>query len=189
MHKALPSLPSARIKTIRAVFALILREMATTYGRSPGGYFWAVLEPVAATALLAFVFSLAFKAPPMGDNFPLFYATGLLPFMMYIDINTKVSQSIQFSRPLLFYPSVTYFDALTARFILNLVTHIVIFIFVITGIIFIFSVHTIINYHSVFNGMMMAAALAFGVGSLNCFLISLFPVWLRIWTILTALYL
>lgn len=184
MHKALPSLPSVRIRTIRAVFALILREMATTYGRSPAGYFWAVLEPVAATALLTLAFSLAFKAPPMGDNFPLFYATGLLPFMMYIDINTKVSQSIQFSRPLLFYPSITYFDALTARFILNLATHIIIFISVITGIIFIFSAHTIINYQSAFNSLMMAAAFALGVGSINCFLISMFPVWLRIWTIL-----
>lgn len=184
MAKVLPALPSAHFKTIRAIFALILREMATTYGRSPGGYFWAILEPVAATALLAFVFSLAFRAPPIGDNFSLFYATGLLPFMVYVDVSVKVSQSLQFSRPLLFYPSITYFDAIIARFILNFITHIMVFVFIITGIVFIFSVRTIIDYQSVFNSLTMAAALALGVGSINCFLISMFPVWLRIWSIL-----
>ena len=30
-----------RFRSARAVVALMLREMATTYGRSPGGYVWA----------------------------------------------------------------------------------------------------------------------------------------------------
>jgi capsular polysaccharide transport system permease protein len=133
--------------------------MATTYGRSPGGYFWTVLEPVAATALLAFVFSLALKAPPLGDNFSLFYAHGLLPFMLYIDVSTKVSQSIQFLASAIVLSKCYIFRALAARFILNFVMHIVIFVSVITGIVLFFSVHTIINYRSVFNSLTMAAVL------------------------------
>jgi capsular polysaccharide transport system permease protein len=172
-----------RFKTARSILALILREMATTYGRSPGGYLWAVLEPVAGTALLTFVFSLAFRAPPIGDSFPLFYATGLLPFMLYLDVSTKVSQAIQFSRPLLFYPTVTYFDAIAARFILNFITQIMVFFLVITGIIIFFDVQAIVDFQSIVFSLLMAGALGLGVGALNCFLISMFPIWVRIWAI------
>ena len=41
-----PQLRPPRVQTFRTISALIMREMQTTYGRSPGGYLWAVLEPV-----------------------------------------------------------------------------------------------------------------------------------------------
>ena len=47
----------------RTVVALILREMATTYGRSAGGYVWAILEPVLGVALLSVVFGMALDIP------------------------------------------------------------------------------------------------------------------------------
>ena len=47
-----PSRPNRRFASLRAIGALILREMATTYGRSPGGYAWALIEPVVGTAVL-----------------------------------------------------------------------------------------------------------------------------------------
>lgn len=183
MSEALRPLPSTRYRTLRSVMALILREMATTYGRSPGGYLWAILEPVAGTALLTFAFSLAFRSPPIGDSFPLFYATGLLPFMLYMDISSKVSQSILFSRPLLFYPSVTYFDAIIARFILNFITQVLVFVLIIAGIILIFDVQAITDMQSIIFSLIMAGALGLGVGAMNCFLNSMFPVWIRIWAI------
>ena len=55
--------------TLRAISALILREMATAHGRIRGGYLWAVAEPVAAVALLVLVFSVAFEQPPLGRCF------------------------------------------------------------------------------------------------------------------------
>ena len=48
--------------TLRAISALILREMATAHGRIRGGYLWAVAEPVAAVTLLVLVFSVAFES-------------------------------------------------------------------------------------------------------------------------------
>ena len=37
-----PVIQHTRFATLRTITALILREMATTYGRSPGGYVWAI---------------------------------------------------------------------------------------------------------------------------------------------------
>jgi capsular polysaccharide transport system permease protein len=184
MSSALIPSNAGFLKTPRAVAALVLREMATTYGRSPGGYIWAILEPVAGTALLTFLFSIAFNSPPIGENFPLFYATGLLPFLFYLEVSGKVSQSISFSRPLLFYPTVTYLDTILARFLLNFITQVLVFAVVIGGIIIFYDLNPITDITAAFLALLMAGSLALGVGSLNCFLISMFPLWARIWAIL-----
>jgi ABC-type polysaccharide/polyol phosphate export permease len=105
--------------TPRIISALILREIGTSYGRSPGGYLWALAEPVLGIALLTVIFSIGFRTPPIGVNFPLFYATGLLPFLMFVDLSNKVAQAINYSKQLLAYPRVTFIDALLGRFILN----------------------------------------------------------------------
>ena len=184
MMPAQPPLSQRRFKTTRTVIALVLREMATTHGRSPGGYLWAIMEPVAGIALLTFIFSFAFRAPPLGTNFALFYATGVLPFMAYMDISQKVSHSIHFSRALLFYPGVTFVDALLARFILNTITQLMVFSIVMTGVIMIFDVPVILDFEAIFQSLAMAVCLGVGVGTLNCFLVSMYPAWDRIWAIL-----
>ncbi len=178
------SLPSYLAQMVRSVSALVLREMSTTYGRSPGGYVWAVLEPVLGTALLTFVFSLAFSSPPLGTSFALFYATGLLPFLMYTDLVTKVMQSIQFSRQLLFYPRVTFLDAIVARFVLALVTNISVMAILFVGIIQLFGLNLILDLPAILSSAAMAASLGLGFGILNCFLMSSFQIWIRVWAIL-----
>ena len=35
-----------RFRMVRTVIALMLREMSTTYGRTPGGYVWALMQPL-----------------------------------------------------------------------------------------------------------------------------------------------
>src|SRR6056297_1461595 len=113
---------SLRFRTPRVIVTLILREMGTAHGRTAAGYMWAILEPVAGIALLTLVFSLALRSPPLGTSFALFYATGMLPFTSYMSTWNKVATAVTFSRQLLVYPRVTFFDAVVARFLLNAVT-------------------------------------------------------------------
>ena len=108
------------LATTRVISALMLREMSTMYGRSRGGYIWALAEPVLGIVLLSVIFSIGFRTPQLGTNFPMFYATGLIPFLTFNDVSTKVAQSINYSRQLLTYPCVTFVDAIVARFLLNL---------------------------------------------------------------------
>ncbi|MDQ7263135.1 ABC transporter permease [Paracoccus sp. PS-1] len=169
----------------RIVAALMLREMATTYGRSAGGYVWAVLEPVLGVALLSVIFSLALTSPGLGSNFPLFYATGFLPFAMFNDLANKTASSIRFSRPFLAYPSVTFIDALIARVLLNALTHIAVIALVISGIFVIYRLPVVVNLASVFEALLLVTLLGVGVGTLNCYLMTAFPIWERVWQILT----
>jgi capsular polysaccharide transport system permease protein len=177
------SRPLPALATARCTVALMLREMATSYGRSPGGYLWALLEPVAAIALLSLVFSAAFHAPSLGRSFPLFYAVGFLPFLMFNDLVNKLASALRFSRPLLAYPAVTFLDALLARFVLNTGTHIVVGLVVVGGILAAFETATIIRPGPVALAVAMTAALAFGIGTFNCLALSAFPVWDRLWQI------
>ena len=173
-----------RFASFRTITALVLREMATSYGRSPGGYLWAVLEPVAGIALLSAVFSLMFHAPALGINFPLFYATGMIPFVTFSSVSAKLAQSINFSKPLLAYPSVTFLDAILARFILNMLTEIMVAYLVFSGILLIFETRVLIDIPTIAEALLLAGALALGVGTLNCFLFTRFPIWQQAWSIL-----
>lgn len=175
---------SMRLSTLRAVVALILREVSTTYGRSPGGYVWAVLEPAAGIALLTLIFSVGFRSPPLGTNFALFYAAGLLPFLMYSDISGKLGQTIQFSRALLAYPRVTFLDALLARFLLNMLTQLVVHGLVLGFVIVMQQPDTTFDVSKIAMAYAMLLALAFGVGTLNSFLTLAYPVWQTAWAVL-----
>ena len=177
--------PNRSFATGRTVSALVLREMVTTYGRSPGGYLWALLEPVAGIALLSFAFSLVFHAPSLGTNFPLFYATAYLPYMLFHDVAGKTATAIRFSRPLLNFGAVSWFDVVLARFLLNLMTHLMVSVVVLGSIIVIFDLNIVPDMALVAAALAMAGVFALGVGVLNSYLFLAFPAWERVWLVAT----
>lgn len=176
---------SRRFPMARAIFALMLREMATTNGRAAGGYLWRLAEPVLGLALFAYVASLAFRSPSLGNSFAIFFAGGWLPFVAFNDIQKRSASAIMFSRQLLTYPSVTVIDAILARAILALITQVVIFFLVVASLEAVLTTETSYRFDRVIAGMAMAASMAIGIGAFNCFFWNYFPVWRRIWNILT----
>ena len=182
-HSATVPTTPRRFGSARSVFALMLREMVTTYGRSPGGYIWAVLEPVAAIALLSFAFSLAFRSPTLGISFPLFYATGYLPFMLFQDVSLKTATAIRFSRPLLNFGALTLIDVIAARFLLNLFTHLFVAILVFSGLFLLFETRASLSFPIVAGAFGLAALMAAGVGLINAYLFLAFPAWERLWQV------
>jgi capsular polysaccharide transport system permease protein len=185
---ALPATPvrvhRRRLAGLRTIGALMLREMSTTYGRSPGGYLWVVLEPVAGTLLMTLAFAAFLRSPPLGTNFPLFYATGIVPFLTYTNISNSVAQSLNFSRPLLVYPSVTWLDAILARFVLNFLTELMVAYLILAGLMLVYDTRVILDLPTIALAMALSGALAFGIGVLNCFLVTRFPIWQRSWAVM-----
>lgn len=175
------------LRMFRTVVALMLREVSTTYGRSPGGYVWALADPILGIALLTAVFqgAMGHTRPLIGSNFPLFYASGYLVFQMYHDIAGKVAASLRYSRPLLAYPAVTFVDALMARMVLNTVTHLIVFAVVIGGIALIYKLPLVMDVATMLQAFGLTALFGASLGTLNCFLYMRFPVWERAWSILS----
>ncbi|WP_282602131.1 ABC transporter permease [Paracoccus sp. PARArs4] len=171
--------------SLRAIGALVLREMQTSNGRGRGSYLWAILEPVGGIVMLTMIFSLGFRAPPIGTNFAIFYATGMVPFMAYMDISGKVSNAITYSKPLLAYPAVTFMDALIARILFNTITHMMVAIVIFVGISMMMETRTHPQIGGIALGMLMAIVFATGVGVMNCFLFQAFIWWQSVWSIVT----
>lgn len=179
-----PALPVPRHSALRAIGALILREMSSTYGRNPGGYIWAFLQPLGAITVLTLAFSMLVRSPPLGTSFVLFYATGFLPFDLYNTIQGVVQGSIRGARSLLAYPRVTWLDAVLARFLLNSLTETTVMCIVWLGVVLLSDTHAIISVGPILTGILMALLLGLGVGLVNALLVGLFPIWATLWGII-----
>jgi capsular polysaccharide transport system permease protein len=170
--------------SLRAIGALMLREMSTSHGRSAGGYIWAIAEPVGGIVLLTLIFSVGFRTPPLGVNFAIFYATGVVPFMSYLDMSSKVAGSIRYSKSLLSYPAVTFMDALLARILFNAITQAVVAIIIFSGIVLTMETRTDPQVMQIALGFAMTVLIASAVGVMNCFLFEAFTWWQSVWSIL-----
>lgn len=168
---------------LRVLFALVIREMTTRYGRSLGGYIWALFEPLATVALLTAVFSQIAQHPALGTSFALFYATGYMAFHVYMDISRTVSNSVKVNRALLTFPRVTMLDTIIARFALQLLTAVAVFAIVTGGARLFLGIHDALDYRAILLALSLAALLGLGVGAVNCVLFAFSPTWERIFGI------
>lgn len=181
-----PRVGTARsFRMARTVSALILREMGSRYGRSPGGYIWAILEPLSMIAILSLGFALLVKSPPLGTSFILFFGTGFAPFSLYQSVSNTVARSLLYSRGLLTYPIVNWVDAVAARFLLNTLTGIMVTYLVLTFVILTLDDPILINLQPIIHAIVLAILLSLGIGVLNCTLIGLITVWDQVWSIIS----
>ena len=170
---------------LRSIAALMLREMSTRYGRTPGGYVWALLEPLGMIIILSFAWSLLARSPSLGPSYLLFKGTGLLTLHMFTVLGNQVGRSMLFSRALLFYPRVNWVDALVARFTLNLLVTTTVMAIILTGIMIYEDIRSVLDWGRIAQAVLLTALLGLGVGCLNCYLFQRFPVWQNVWAILT----
>ena len=177
--------PPTRVAAARAIAALMLREMNTRYGRTPGGYVWAILEPLGMIILLGFAWSLLARSPSLGTSFLLFKATGFMVLQTFTVLGGQIGQSLLFSKRLLWYPRVSWIDAILARFLLNAAVVCAVTTLIIGGILIYEGLNPVIAWGPVFLAMGMAAGMGLGVGCLNCYLFMRIPVWQQVWAILT----
>lgn len=170
---------------VRSILALVLREMATSYGRSPGGYLWAILQPVGGIAILTLIFSYAVTSPPLGSSFALFYAPGMLGLTAFLSVSQNVQSALRFSRGLLAYPNTSFMDALLARFLLAALTQALIFFVVLVGLALILDLYLMVDFAMLARGFGLVLLIGFAVGVTNCAVEAALPVWGQIWGIAT----
>ena len=170
---------------LRAITALILREMSAQYGRNPGGYLWAVLEPLGMLVILSLGFALVLRTPSLGNSFILFYATGFLPYTLFIKISRMVMNALVYSRALLRYPAVSWFDAVVARAVLHLLTELLVAYLLLAGVLLFIETRTVLEFGPILRSFALAALLGLGMGLVNCVFVGFVPVWQTIWNVLT----
>lgn len=170
---------------LRIVSAFIVREIATRYGRSPGGYIWAFVEPIAYIAMMS-VISLAFaRLPALGESFPLFFATGYVAYSMYGGMAGYLSSAITANKNLLQYPNVASIDPVIGRAILQSITSILVAIVVLWAARSLERHSHQMLWSVIFEAIISAWMLAGGIALTNIVLFTRFPLYEKVFYIIT----
>ena len=136
--------------------------------------------------LLNIAFSLTVRQPPLGTNFALFYATGIIPFFLFTGVSGAVASAIATNQGLLHYPVVSPLDAVFGKFILNFLTMLVVGVLLTRpGSSSSTALPVTLDPVSALTGFPLIGLLGLGIGTLNCVLFGLFPTWRNVWNVLT----
>lgn len=165
---------------IRVTSALIIRETSARYGNKPGGYIWAIVDPLAHVFMMTILFNAIARTPALGTDFALFFATGFLPFSAYQGMSQFLSGTVRANKNLFSYPVVAPIDAVVARYILQLVTSALVTIVI-------FAICTSepahlqsMNWGVVVASFVLATVLGLGVGMMNIPLFNDYPLYEKI---------
>lgn len=73
------------LKNYKMVWGLAKNDFATRYAGSYFGIFWAFVQPMVTVLLYVFVFQVAFKADPVGGDYPyvLWLIAGIIPWFFF----------------------------------------------------------------------------------------------------------
>ncbi|WP_119156717.1 ABC transporter permease [Caldimonas tepidiphila] len=102
------------------VFALFQRELKTRFGGRWLGMLWVVFEPLAHVLVMLAVFGFMRHTMPSGIDYPVFLATGLLPFFIFKNLSLRLMGAIESNRGLFSYRQVKPMDTLVSRALLEL---------------------------------------------------------------------
>lgn len=100
----------------------MLRDMRTRFGRTFFGYVIMVMWPLTHLLLLTSIYILARRAVLVGTSAPVFFGTGILPYILCLYPARMTMMSLTQNAPLLYFPIVKSFDVIAARGFLEVIT-------------------------------------------------------------------
>ena len=114
----------------RAVlFALLIREYRTRIGRHWTGIVWTIFEPLTHVLVILAVFGYLRNVASPTMDFPVFLASGLMPFFLFRNLAQRLTESIDGNRGLFSYRQVKPFDTVVARGTVECLTWLVVLVF------------------------------------------------------------
>jgi capsular polysaccharide transport system permease protein len=113
------------------LFALIIREAYSRVGGQWIGAVWTLFEPLAHTLLMMLLYGMVMgRASPAGE-YPVFLATGMIPFFLYQNLASRLADGIEANRGLFSYRQVKPMDVLLARAVIEAGMSLIVFTFTI----------------------------------------------------------
>ncbi|MDX0716806.1 ABC transporter permease [Sinorhizobium medicae] len=164
---------------------MIVREMSTRFGSKPGGYVWALIEPIGYIGMMTIIFGAIAHSPALGTNFILFFATGYLGYQLYQSRVMYLSSAVRANKPLLSYPNVAPIDAITARYILQTLTTALVAVIVFSAISMTMPHAPELNWVRLLEAEFYAGSLALGVGLFNSVMFVKYSLYEQLYGILT----
>ena len=161
---------------MRVIFALMLRETKTRYGRLKIGYLWAFLEPMLFITMLSAIFTYVRNLNSSTMPQILFYVTGIMPFFLFRNVMIQTMYAVRANYQLLTFPQVHAFDLMIARALLELATFIVV-ITVLVSVIGVTGINPVDveDYLGLYQAVFLISLLGMAGGFTASALIPMFP--------------
>jgi len=104
----------------RVLYALLMREVITRYGRENLGVLWLVLEPMIFTLGVMTLWSAGGLSHTSAIPIVAFAVTGYSSVLMWRNAAGRCSMAIEQNKPLLFHRNVQVIDVLLTRIVLEI---------------------------------------------------------------------
>ena len=111
--------------------ALIMREIHTRYGRDNVGYLWVILDPMLLAAAIGSLHTISSYGP--GTRPVAFALGGYCVFIIFRGIIGRAESTLEANQPLLYHRTVSIFDMLLARALLEGLSILIAFIILNAG--------------------------------------------------------
>jgi capsular polysaccharide transport system permease protein len=95
--------------------AVALRDMRTRFFDHGIGFLVVPLWPLVHMLVLLLIYSLAGRETPYGDSLNVFFATGIIPTLLFMYVSRFMSLSLILNKPMLAFPVVQVVDVMIAR--------------------------------------------------------------------------
>lgn len=149
---------------LQVVYALLLRETKTRFGRSQLGYIWALAQPLMWIGMFAVLYGLIGRLVPPGMSVVAFITTGIVPFSLFKETAARSVSAIDGNKGLLFYPQVRPLDLVVARAILEGVTHLLVMALLMSGLALWEGAPNVDSWLQTLAGFGLASALGISLG-------------------------
>ena len=157
------------------IYALLLQEILSTFGRSRGGFMWVLIEPMSHLLIPMFIFSFIRVGLVPGVEYPVFLVYGFLPFLLFKSICLKIVNGVNAAQGLLSYRQVQLLDVFIAKTMAYAVIQAVVFAIVLTGLAM-FGFDVLPSHPVEFAAVLaLTIILAFGLGLVLAAIASLVP--------------
>lgn len=157
------------------IYALLLRELSSRFGKSRGGFIWVLIEPLAHLLLPVFIRGFIRQGLMPGVELPIFLVYGILPFLLFKAICLQIVDGVNAAQGLLSYRQVLLMDVFVAKAMALFVIQAIVFVIVLTGL-GMLGFHVLPPHPLELGGVLvLTVVLAFGLGLLLSAIASLVP--------------
>ncbi len=122
---------SALAINLAVINAIVLRDIRVRAGAYYTGFLMILLMPLGHLLALLIIFHIFGRIAPVGHDQTIYFGLSILPFVIYVYISRRIVVATSENRPLLYFNRVKIFDLIYARGILESISSIIVFIFVV----------------------------------------------------------
>lgn len=98
-----------------AMSAVMLRDMRSRFFNHGLGFLVVALWPLAHMMILLLIYAVLGRRAPFGDSVRVFFATGLVPTLLFMYVSRFMAMSLLQNRSMLGFPAIRMMDIILAR--------------------------------------------------------------------------